>query len=81
MNCRYRMGTAYRQAAFQFGLSDSGLHRLQCELVLSRYVGVIGISVLPASVWVEGTCDVQLADLFLGPLRREGLSAAVAETG
>ena len=45
MNCRYCLGTAYRQTATGLGLSDEGLYDLSCKAVLSRYVGVIEISV------------------------------------
>jgi hypothetical protein len=45
MNCVYRLGTAYREAAIGLGLSADGLYTLRCGVALSRYVGVIEITV------------------------------------
>jgi len=44
LNCRYRLATDYKAAAKAFGLSPAGLFNLTCELVLSRYIGMIEIS-------------------------------------
>ena len=41
LNCRYRLGSHYRQDAATFGLSADGLYRIAVDLVLSRFVGVI----------------------------------------
>ncbi|HKY55662.1 MAG TPA: hypothetical protein VJM08_15200 [Anaerolineales bacterium] len=40
-NCRYRLGVAYQDMAVGFGLTSDGLYSLNCETVLSRYIGVI----------------------------------------
>jgi hypothetical protein len=45
MDCYYLRGTAYRERAFQSGLSGDGLYKLLCSLALSRYIGIISISV------------------------------------
>ncbi len=45
MNCRYQRASAYRERAFEFGLSDDGLYTLLCGTALSRYIGVLEISV------------------------------------
>lgn len=55
LNCRYRIATAYRAVAPSFGLSDDGLYLLTCELVLSRYVGVIELSAPDGAL-----CDILL---------------------
>jgi hypothetical protein len=44
MNCRYRPSNQYREQAFGFGLSDDGLYRLECGVALSRWIGIIEIS-------------------------------------
>jgi hypothetical protein len=43
MNCLYKRGTAYREPAFEYGLSEEGLYTVLCGTALSRYVGVIEI--------------------------------------
>ncbi len=43
--CRYRFATEYRSEAHQLGLTDPGLYLLNCETVLSRYVGLIELSI------------------------------------
>ncbi len=45
MNCFYLRGTAYRERAFQHGLTDDGLYSLLCSLALSRYIGIIELTV------------------------------------
>jgi len=55
LNCRYRIATDYRAAAPGFGLSDEGLYVLTCELVLSRYIGVIELSAPDGAL-----CDILL---------------------
>jgi hypothetical protein len=45
INCLYRRGDSYRQTAFTYGLTEEGLYTLSCGTVLSRYVGVIELSV------------------------------------
>jgi hypothetical protein len=41
LNCVYRLAPAYRKAALKFTLTDDGLYKLACDVVLSRYIGVI----------------------------------------
>jgi hypothetical protein len=43
LNCRYYPATCYRERAPGFGLSEAGAYTLNCQVVLSRYVGVIEI--------------------------------------
>ena len=45
MNCLYRRATAYQERAFEFGLSEEGLCTLLCGIALSRYIGVIELTV------------------------------------
>jgi hypothetical protein len=45
LNTRYFKGIDYRRLSLDFGLSDDGLYTLLCALALSRYVGVVEISV------------------------------------
>jgi len=45
LNTRYFKGTDYRKAAVDFGLSNDGLYKLLCQVALSRYIGVVEISV------------------------------------
>ena len=45
LNTRYFKGIDYRRLSLDFGLSDDGLYTLLCELALSRYLGVVEISV------------------------------------
>jgi hypothetical protein len=45
LNCRYRTAVDYRAASFGFGLSNAGVQRLVTRLVLSRYLGVIELTV------------------------------------
>jgi hypothetical protein len=45
LTCRFRTGVEYRESAFGFGLTDEGLYALACKTVLSRYIGVIELSV------------------------------------
>jgi len=42
---RYVKGALYQSEATIFGLSDNGIYELTCELALSRYVGVIEITI------------------------------------
>jgi hypothetical protein len=44
-DCSYRFASQYRRSATQLGLSAAGLYGLNCEIVLSRYVGVIELSI------------------------------------
>ena len=44
-SCGYRVGTSYQELAAGFGLSPNGLYSLTCETVLSRYIGLIELSV------------------------------------
>jgi hypothetical protein len=44
MNCRYMLGTKYRQLAPTFGLTRRGLYDLVCGTVMSRYVGIIELT-------------------------------------
>ena len=44
LDCRYAKSVDYRHDALAFGLSEAGNHVLQCELLLSRYVGVVELS-------------------------------------
>jgi hypothetical protein len=43
-NCRYQLASDYLFHAAHFGLSDDGCYALECETVLSRYVGLIEIA-------------------------------------
>lgn len=43
--CRYRLATEYKSEAHGLGLTDAGLYLLNCEAVLSRYVGLIELSI------------------------------------
>jgi hypothetical protein len=42
--CGYQLGTRYQELSAAFGLSTDGLYRLNCETVLSRYIGLIELS-------------------------------------
>lgn len=42
---RFETGVRYRQRAFEFGLTKDGMYGLACEQALSRYVGLIELSV------------------------------------
>ncbi|MBI3864170.1 MAG: hypothetical protein HY290_19985 [Planctomycetia bacterium] len=44
-NCRFDLGTRYQKVAHQFGLSKSGLYQLLCQTPLSRFIGLIEISI------------------------------------
>lgn len=44
VHCRYRLGTDYKGLAYEFGLTSEGLYMLNCETVLSCYIGVIEVS-------------------------------------
>jgi hypothetical protein len=44
LNAEYKRGTHYREKAFAFGLTESGLYRLCCGIALPRFLGVIEIS-------------------------------------
>jgi hypothetical protein len=55
MNCFYQRGTAYREGAYMYGLSEEGLYALLCDTALSRFVGVIEI----------GSPDGPLMDLLI----------------
>lgn len=44
LGCRYELGRKYQERAFGFGLGDAGLVRLNCDTVLSRYVGLVELS-------------------------------------
>lgn len=77
LNCIYQRGTAYRQAAVEFGLTDDGLYRLACEVVLSRYVGVIEIKGPPGSLFdllVDAT-ETRANPAVLACVKREALPA------
>jgi len=41
LNYRYVLAPDYRVAALGFGLSDEGAYALNCETVLSRYLGLL----------------------------------------
>lgn len=45
VNCLYKQGTSYRENAFSYGLSEDGLYKLVAGMILSRYIGVIELSV------------------------------------
>lgn len=45
MNCRYSRAVNYREGACKHGLSGEGLYKILCGLALSRYVGVIELTV------------------------------------
>jgi hypothetical protein len=45
MDCRYTRATSYREEAFKYGLSDDGLYRLLSSTTLSRYIGLIQLTV------------------------------------
>jgi hypothetical protein len=72
MQCRYLCGTTYRESAFQYALSDDGLYTLLCSLVLSRYVGVIEITVPdgPLVDMVLDATETQANPSVLGCVRR-----------
>jgi hypothetical protein len=44
ISCGYRLGIEYQQRALEFGLTPGGLYALNCQTVLSRYVGLIELS-------------------------------------
>jgi hypothetical protein len=44
LDTRYELGVDYKRRAFAFGLSGDGLFQLQCELAMSRYLGLIEIT-------------------------------------
>ena len=44
LNCKFSRATAYKHAAFTFGLSAAGLRELLMGVVFSRYVGLIEIA-------------------------------------
>jgi len=43
--CSYCFASKYRRSATQIGLSAAGLYGLNCEIPLSRYIGLIELSV------------------------------------
>ena len=45
VNCVYRRGTTYRENGPTYCLSNEGLYTLLCGIALSRYLGVIELSV------------------------------------
>jgi hypothetical protein len=44
-SCRYIVAAVYRKLSYDFGLSVGGLYELNCATVLSRYVGVIEMTI------------------------------------
>ncbi len=44
LGCRYATAVHYRRQALSFGISEPGNHALQCELLLSRYVGLVELT-------------------------------------
>ena len=44
-SCGYRLGTSYQRLAADFALTSNGLYSLTCETVLSRYIGLIELSI------------------------------------
>ncbi|MBI3797640.1 MAG: hypothetical protein HY268_11835 [Deltaproteobacteria bacterium] len=78
LNCVYRQAQAYRQAAMGFGLTDGGLYKVACELVLSRYIGVIEISGPPGALFdilVDAT-ETNANPAVLACIKREALPAS-----
>jgi hypothetical protein len=45
VDCRFERAVGYRSRAYRFGLSNDGLFALQCGLTLSRYVGLIELTI------------------------------------
>jgi hypothetical protein len=45
LNCKYARLTDYQNSAVDFGLTEGGMYELQCSTVLSRYLGLVEISV------------------------------------
>jgi hypothetical protein len=45
INCVYRRGTCYKENAFTYNLSEDGLYSLLSGIALSRYLGVIELTV------------------------------------
>jgi hypothetical protein len=45
LNCRYDLGRRYVAKAYSFGLSEDGIYELACKTPLSRFVGLIEISI------------------------------------
>jgi hypothetical protein len=50
LSSRYLKGVDYRQQAINFGLTQAGNYLMQCELVLSRYVGIIELADGPDAI-------------------------------
>jgi hypothetical protein len=77
LRCRYRLATDYRAAARDFGLTPAGLYNLNCELVLSRYIGMIELSA-PDGAIVDFLLDATesgINPVVLGCVQRRSLSA------
>jgi hypothetical protein len=75
LNCRYEFGTAYRERAYSFGLSDDGLCELVANVVLSRYVGIIEMTVPQGPIFdiVLDTTETRADLAVLACVRREML--------
>jgi hypothetical protein len=78
LDVRYERAVQYKQRAYEFGLSAEGLYQLQCELPLSRYVGLIEIAspVGPLFDAVLDTTDSGANPCALALVRRAQLPAA-----
>ena len=78
LNCRYDLSRRYLQSAYKFGLSDDGIYELVCKTPLSRFVGVIEISV-PAGPVLDLLLDTTEANpepAVLACIKRSALPQA-----
>jgi hypothetical protein len=83
LNTRYAKGTDYLRNSLNFGLSDEGLYSLLCELTLSRYVGLIEISVPDGPLFdvLLDTTETRANPAALACVRRSFFPKAGIELG
>jgi len=68
MACRFALATTYQVGSRSFGLTEAGLHFIRCELVLSRYIGIIEIT----------TPDAHLFDVLIDATETEANPSVLA---
>jgi len=88
---KYRKGSAYQSEASGFGLSADGIYKLCCGIALSRYVGVIEITIPDGPLFdvVLDATETNSNPAALACVRRqmlpaeseEGLRSVVASLG
>ncbi len=75
-DCRYVRSTDYRTAAAMYPLTAAGRTTIACELVLSRYVGVVTVSRMDGIALFDAVLDTTETDSnppYLALVRRAGL--------